>query len=436
MPFEGSFRGNLILANPSSDACSSISSITTSGPNSVFNPIILANWGGCHYSNKIRNAELAGARMLILILNPTESLDSTPVQLAIQSHLEILTIKYQDGMGLISALEEAQEKPAGDPESVIQVFYSYDPKKVSETVKSDAAYLSYWFVTNDASKRSYDLLNDLQGVLLNFGSALNFSPHYVIWEDMKVVRNNEFSKSTRCISGGRYCDATGDNLFGNEAVMETLRQICLRDSGEDHTNIDTYWWKYITHFANECVGTGERDCHKKAFQMANIPEETIKMVNACMRGSFGATVDENLLETFKDNSELLDEVRQLKHVDVYDFPSLYVNGWRYTGSLRNMTTLTEFICENFYSEKAPPVCTGHVPFTLKDYSVYGAVLLGSAMIMAFVLYFVRRSVRREMMMKVNNDIPRIVTQYQEFKDKSDLTIADDNENDALENAQI
>jgi len=372
--------------------------------------------------------------MLILILSPTESLESSPIQLAIQSPLEILTITYKDGMDLISALDEAQSKPVGDPESVIEMFYSYDPKKVQDVVKSDVAYLNYWFVTNDASKASYDLLSDLQGVLSSFGSAIKFSPNYVLWEDVRIVRDKQFVQDTRCVSGGRYCDAIGDFSSGNDAVLEALRQICLRDLDKDQSIPETNWWKYMTSFANECVGTNKPNCHQKAFEMANIPGRIVDKVNTCIRESFGASADENLLETFNDNTKLRDEVNQLHSSNIYDFPSLYVNGWKYPGSMRNMTTLTEFICKNFYSDKAPSVCTGRVPYTMKDYSVYGGVLLGSALVMAVVLYCVRRSVKRQVTFEVNNEIPNIVSRYREFKDESDSVNVGDNID--LENSKI
>ena len=48
-----------------------------------------------------------------------------------------------------------------------------------------------------------------------------------------------------------------------------------------------------------------------------------------MRESFGASPDEDLRTTLKDNSKLKAEVAAAEFMHVSSFPSLYVNGTEY-----------------------------------------------------------------------------------------------------------
>lgn len=65
--YKRSFIGNLVLSDPI-DGCDHISSIETVGTEAISNPVIVVDWGECHYAQKVKNAEIAGAKMVILVL--------------------------------------------------------------------------------------------------------------------------------------------------------------------------------------------------------------------------------------------------------------------------------------------------------------------------------------------------------------------------------
>jgi len=434
--YSRAFRGNLILASPKEDACDFVKSIPTQGDEAVPNPIVITTWGECAYQQKVRNAENAGAKMVILVLRHDMPFNHPEIRaLPLDSTVEVLAVSKTDGDALLQVIREAEQKLKNDPESVIELYYSYDPERNANYEKSadGSVALDYWITPTDESKSSYDFLNEVKGLLSDFGSTLKFRPHYVFWEN-DLGKGGFNAKDTRCVSGGRYCDADSEienRLFGRPAVLEALRQICLRDL-DDQSNSNTVWWKYMNAYSNECVDAdynANKNCHEKAYRAANIPQSVIDRVESCMRDSFGASASDDLATVDKDNSKLRVELQALKNDRVAHYPSLYVNrGDRYPGSFRNRASLVDFICNHYTTDVYPAICTAganSLVHTSTDTAVYVAIILASVVFMAIVLYCVRRGVKREVMFKMNDEISHIVTQYKQFKDKSNSSNVDD-----------
>lgn len=49
-------------------ACDPLPSLSGLDKDAVYNPVLLTTWGDCHYAQKVKNAEMAGAKMVILVL--------------------------------------------------------------------------------------------------------------------------------------------------------------------------------------------------------------------------------------------------------------------------------------------------------------------------------------------------------------------------------
>ena len=90
--------------------------------------------------------------------------------------------------------------------------------------------------------------------------------------------------------------------------------------------------------------------------------------------------------------------------------------------------LQDFVCSHFTEKSMPSICTAIGIDLLpndsqSDFMFYFVIVLISIGVMATMLYCVRRTVKRQVMGRMNEEISHIVTQYKQFKDKS--TIADD-----------
>jgi hypothetical protein len=358
-------------------------------------------------------------------------------QLPMTSNIEVLAISKQDGDNLIAVLKAAATKSKTDPESVIELVYSYNPEKNINYAKTEGKVtVDYWFTPTDTNKMTYEFLSDLESVVKDFKDALQFIPRYVFWQNEALGRGGYITDDEKCVSGGRYCDPENkeeNRIFGKEAVLESLRQICLRDLNAPVTpNGD--WWRYVSTYASNCVDTdytGNEKCYEKAYSLSYIGASTIDKVNKCMRDSFVGSIgaSDTLGTVTADNARLRSELELKDEMHVDNYPSLYVNRERYTGSYRNRAQLVEFICSHFVLDKTPAVCLASTSeglvHTTTDTGVYLLIILGSVIFMAIVLYCVRRGVKREVMVRMNDEISHIVTQYKQFKDKSNSSNVDD-----------
>jgi hypothetical protein len=436
--YKRSFVGNALLASPNDDACEYVEAIPTYGDDAVYNPIVVASWGECHYAQKVKNAEIAGAKMLLLVLKHDMPINHPSIrQLPMTSNIEVLAISKKDGDNLITVLREAASKPKTDPLSVIELAYSYDPEKNVNYAKTEGKVsVDYWLTPTDTSKMSYEFLIDLESIMNDFNNAIKFTPHYVFWQNEALGRGGYQTDDERCVSGGRYCDPESKvdkRLFGKEAVLEALRQVCLRDLSSPITP-RSEWWRYVNAYSTYCVDTdytGTERCYEKVYSLSYIGVSIIDQVNKCMRDSFGVGIgaNDNLGVLTADNAKLKTELALKDEMHVDHYPALYVNKERYTGSFRNRAQIVEFICSHFVLDTTPAVClastTQELTHTSRDTGVYLLIIIGSVIFMAIVLYCVRRGVKREVMVRMNDEISHIVTQYKQFKDKSNSSNVDD-----------
>ena len=78
----------------------------------------------------------------------------------------------------------------------------------------------------------------------DFGSTLKFRPHYVFWEN-DLGKGGFNTKDTRCVSGGRYCDADSEigkkeNVLNGKNLIPICRKQIVRKTcslGSIETNL-------------------------------------------------------------------------------------------------------------------------------------------------------------------------------------------------------
>jgi len=271
--------------------------------------------------------------------------------------------------------------------------------KVRENVVVD-----FYFTTNDLSKSSYIFLTNLKDLISDFDGLLRFSPRYII-HDSGTFKENW--SDLRCLSGLKYCDANWNDtaekgLQGNKAVMEALRQTCLRDL-EDQSGAKTLWWRYMDAFVNECVNINKTTspfdqnpdhfCYKNVFKNAKIPSDIADAAHKCMVESFGLWTNEDIYYLFgvtKENSKLKSEVAAMDLMHVDHSPALYVDGVKYKGSLTNKTMVKEFVLSQLPDNLREKVNTKKSEEENPIF-VFFAIILGSVVLLDMVvMQFMRR----------------------------------------------
>lgn len=181
-------------------------------------PILFILRGGCSFVTKSYNAEQAGAKMVIIMDNEEEDINSFVLSDDLSGHeLSIATvmISYEDGFMWRDILDR-------DLDLIISLFF--DGPLMKEKVNYD-----YWMSSMDAA--SYVFLENFYKNSIALSAHTEFTPHYAIYYcgSCKVAGWTEYD-SPLCISGGRYCspDPDGDGPEdGKDEVMEDLRQICI-----------------------------------------------------------------------------------------------------------------------------------------------------------------------------------------------------------------
>jgi hypothetical protein len=431
LTYKRAFIGNLMLADPV-NGCESIKPVSNLGD--LSNPILITVWGDCHYAQKVKNAETAGAKMMLLVLKHDMTLNHDSIrELTLTTNIEVLAISKGDGDKLISFLEEVKTKPLSDPDTVVELTYSYDVEKHVNYQTGSKVILDFWFVSADISGTSYSFLEDLAGVLKDFGDKVEFNPHYVVWQCEECVINGFQTQDPRCVSGGRYCDPEpldDDMLSGSEGVIENMRQLCFKEMEKD-LKLGNNWWKYVIGFGRECVDQEMEKldaCREKVYSSEGIASKTVAFVDDCLLQSFTVKSKTDIPTTVNDNKYLSGELETRNQMHVDHYPAFYVNKDRYTGSFRNKYSIQDFICSHFLQDKLPSICYGRfqkTEYTSGDTAVFVTIVLASILIMVIMLYCVRRTVKRQVMVRMNDEISHIVTQYKQFKDKSNSFSAEE-----------
>jgi len=375
-------------------------------------------WGDCHYAQKVKNAENAGAKMILVVLNHDMAVNHAAIrQLTINTNVEVLAVDHTDGQKLIDYINDAKNNNTKDAN--IELTYSYDIEKHVNYQNTTKVLVDYWFSSGDVRKDSYNFLETFHDVLKDFGDLVTFTPHYVLWEQEGV------DDPKICLSKGKYCDPEPlieNKIPGADAVTENLRQICFRELNTN-TTVDDVWWKYVTAFGAQCVDQIKDElaiCRDKI--LADISPKVMDEVDYCMRHAFDERGEsQHLTREYNLKEEM--------HIDHY--PALYVNKQRYTESSRNRNAMREFICTHFTQDQLPAPCVATSAVTTMeqyngtDVGVYIALVAVSVVVMVVMIYCVRRSVKRQVMFRMNDEISHIVTQYKQFKDKSNSFSIDD-----------
>jgi len=403
VPWGRKVIGRLVLAEPIT-ACDYI----RTPDNLPHIPIMVVMRGECPFYLKAHYAQLAGARMVIVVDNQYEEVeaklmvDSAGQGEAIRIPSVLLT--KQAGDKLIDSLR-SKDKAVNN----IKVVYDFT------IPKSEKVNYNIWLSSGNA--QSYRFIRDYRQyeMKLDYTSSMNI--HFSHFSDNTASSNYN---ADNCICGGKYCAADPDGDLpntGKDVLMEDLRQLCL---------IRTYqkeiWWQYATHYEESCIfGNDMKDCSQKIMEQIYVDPADVER---CVQYSF----DNSDLSKCTSNM-LFDQERVAMTSDgVFIVPSVVINGFQYRGNLIPAHGVFEAICESF--NKMPEVCIGQLdqafdesvyyePPTKRHMPVVGTALIFLAVFSFFVFCCYRRYLKREMYKQMVRDVNIAVSQYIAFKDEDE-----------------
>lgn len=400
-PWGRKIFGRLQLANPI-DACSYIKQ---SGDEFQVHPIMVAKRGNCTFVMKAHYAQLAGARMLIIVDNTYEE-------------VELRLMVDAGGLGeSVTIPVTLLSKPAG--EKLIVSLQSPDPNINNIVATYDFSlpksnHVNYHIWLSSATGQSFKFIREWKEKYYDmFAKNTTLNVHYAHFSETPGLSAND----PNCICGGRYCapDPDGDNPNnGANVLIEDLRQMCIL-----HEISPEAWWGYMQNYDDFCLTDGDMDrCSQQIMLTIGV---TADEVNACVQRSF----DVYDLKKCTRNKFLEAEEQAMIGDNVYIFPDVVINNFTFRGNLIPASGVAEAICESF--QDMPRYCTEDIGLTVDTvpnkimHSNHAMIAIASVVFLIFFAFFVffcyRQYLRRELRKQMVRDVNIAVSQYIAFKDE-------------------
>lgn len=389
VPYGHTVYGTLYLASPL-DACTELSYIDKKGNNS--NLIILVTRGECHFSQKVLNAQNAGAKFVIIADNNNEDVNKIlPIEKSreISAKIKIpsIILSYEDSVKLIESVRAGNN---------IELSIYFDIKKADNISNTDLYleienYSSLNFIKN--LQQYYNIFKDhmnIKFIYRTFTKA-NLSA-------MGYVSENDIS----CYN--EYCIYNIVKTKNNSMkIKETIRQFCLSTA----TNKDNYF-NYISKFVDEAFSEKTKnefiikedfyEIGDKIFNKLTIDTVT----KNCISNPFGYGFKESI---FQNNFQ------QINYL-----PLLYINGFSFSANL-DVNNYVETFCDSFV--KKPSECSNYQVNKVYDNENYLIFTLKIVVFLFFCVLIIltfyyfnnRRLLRKNINNIIDDRIKQVLTNY-------------------------
>lgn len=215
--------------------------------------IVLLDRGNCSFVTKVRNAERAGASLVVVIDDRDENItnvimgdDGTGTGIRIPSML----IGKESGKILKDFTVTSDSQATLSAE-----FTLANPHNYSE--------VELWYSSNNVL--ALDFIKEFDKYQHELAGSVYFTPRFVTWGCPACTQ--EFKKE-ECFGNGKYCapnhnKSTDMFVEGKDIIMEDLRQTCLHKQLV-YDGVEPLWWDYMKYAHQECYNFISEDCSKDA----------------------------------------------------------------------------------------------------------------------------------------------------------------------------
>ncbi len=372
---------------PSHQACQELEQLPTFNDGNTYvetSGIFLAYMGGCSVVQKARNAQNAGASMIILINNDDRDIENVLLEddgSGKDIHIPIGLISYNDGRRIESYMSSR-------PLERVMIEVNFKQIQMKEEV-------DFKFFFSSSELKAYELIGNMTQYLDQFGSHVKFTPVYV--SHISPYYNvEEPRRELNCISRGKFCYYPKETTIiqdGQRILLESLRQKCMFLKNNEGSNIN-YYYRYLKRFYNDCLSNriarfNER-CAKGTLENMGYD---INYLDDCIADSFGVSnlLSSNYLDN--DNRIFEKEYQEILTYSLTTFPAVVIDGKPLDG-LVNENNIITTICNKLMDK--PEFCrflTGvtdeHVSVQSKRKSVV-YVLIFVLLLVNVAIFFVCR----------------------------------------------
>ena len=274
--------------------------------------ILLAFNRDCSIVQKARNAQNAGASMLLLI---NENDDIKNVLLEDDGSGNDIKIP----IGLISLTNGRimQDYIENEPKSRIMVEINFQEKISKKKIE-------FKFFFSSSELKAYELINNITRYMNKFSNQIKFIPIYVIHQSPSYDPEKP-KRELNCVTKGKYCYFPRETTIiqdGHKILIESLRQKCMFIKSKEIKN----YYEYLDTFYKNClkyyIPKFNMRCAKQTLDILGYP---IDYLDKCVSDSFGV---ENLLSSsYIDNENTIfkkeyDEILKYK---LTSFPAIVID---------------------------------------------------------------------------------------------------------------
>ena len=336
-------RGELFMdtLTENRDACSPLTRLNLRRKNNTLLDenfkILLAYRGSCSFAQKARNAQNAGASMLIVI-----NVGNTPINNVIftdesnEVNIPVTLINNNDGKLIEDYIKL-------NPNAKILAEVNFSPNTIKTTI-------DFKFFFSSSEPRAYNLLGNMTKYLYKFGEQIKFTPYYVVHKNPYYVEENPQS-NINCLSRGVYCYFPKETTIiqeGQKILMEDIRQKCMFKLSNDQSNSNKLYFDYMGEFHKQCINSDKktlnRICSQSTLEKIGYSEN---LLDKCVADSFDISINElsSPSTVDKDNKILKEEYDEILKYKLTSFPAIVINDKVLPGIIKE-GSIIRHLCNN------------------------------------------------------------------------------------------
>ena len=398
--------------------------------------ILLAYMGSCPIIQKARNAQSAGASMLVLINNNDQNIENVILEEdGAQSDIKI-------PVGLISLTNGRimQNYILSNPQNRIIVEINFQEKKPKKKIE-----LKFFFSSSEL--RAYEMINNITSYIDKYDEQVEFIPIYVTHQipsyDEKTAK-----RELNCVTRGKYCYFPKETTItqdGQRILLESLRQKCMYFKSIELKKIK-YYYQYLDYFHKNCLLVPTpRFNDRCSKQNLDVMGFGVDYLDECIADSFG--VRTLLSSSFIDNENTIfkndyDEILKYK---LTSFPAVVVDDKPIEGIIKEYK-IAEALCSAV--EVKPSFCNFLGGTLVEDnprrswtyFLIFVIVIVNICLFIIFRKYIIKQIGERINfnMIEVDGRVNNILTNFFQFRkqDNDYQSFGKDGMNNNVSNNQI
>ena len=398
------------------NACQDLSALATNTNQNQFSEnfkILLAYKGACPLFLKARNAQSAGASMLILINDNAQNISEVILE------EDVAGSEFKIPVGLISQYNGRILHNYIDtyPKNRIMVEINIQPTNPKKKVE-----LKLFFSSSEL--RAYQLLSNITSYIDKYDDQVTLIPIYVTHQIPGYDPNNA-KREFNCVSKGKYCYFPKETTItqdGREILLESLRQKCMYKKSLKAKKMK-YYFDYMDKFYKNCLSVptprfNDR-CSKQNLDLMGFG---VDFLDECVGDSFG--VKTLLSSSFVDNENYIfkQDYEDIMKYKLSSFPAAVVDDQPIDGIIKEYK-IADALCQ---AVKVKPDFCIYLSGTViesnprRSWTFFLIILIIIINLCLFIIFrkYIRRKIGEKIninMIEVEGRVNNILTNFFRFR---------------------